>query len=64
MGLLSLGRKRQQSVILLDRETKELIAEVRVTKIRRGDVRLSFSAEHDVQILRGELVKPAPLVES
>ena len=59
--MLILTRHHGESIDLLDRETGEIIATIRVMSVSaQGNVRLGFEAPDWVQILRDNAIKEVP----
>ena len=59
--MLILTRHHGEAIDLLDRETGEIIATIRVMSVSaQGNVRLGFEAPDWVQILRDNAIKEVP----
>ena len=58
--MLVLSRTRSSEVILIDAATGREIARVRVSDIRGDNVKLGFTADSNVKIMRAELVEDGP----
>lgn len=57
LNVLILGRKKDQSIFLMDAESGKRIAEVKLIKTG-GKTRFGIEAPKSVRIVRGELLNP------
>ena len=53
--MLTLTRKLDQNIVIIDQETGEVVATILVKEIRAHQIRLGIVAEQHFAILRGEL---------
>lgn len=57
--MLVLSRKRNEKIVLTDRATGRVLAEIVLTELNERKARIGITSPEDVRILRAELFKAA-----